>query len=293
MSTGPAVEIPDFTLGDFERGVPERLLDAVDENRGLILWPHGHEKLGARVGHYLYTQRPDLLPHVDYICGNPLAAAMNEQDTSSVETPGYEGKGTDLNRGFLPGTIPRSYEEHRAQEIMALISERNYRWILDLHTTTTDSDRFLIISEKFIDGPVAQSIIAAAPMPRIARWPEYVELPSGERDPLALKGLIGNFPQSASVECDHKLVDSVGVPEVVLLIEGLVRGVPQVQAQRRQIFDVTGYIPKDDQLGADARNFYPTPEGLYPVLNGDNRYRADETKPYKGFYATSVTEAII
>ena len=279
-----------YTELHFMSGMPERMMLG-DQPEGLVLWPHGHEKLGPKVGYHMYSQEPELLERVDYLCGNPAAAAMHEQDTGNLHVPGFSVPGTDLNRAYEPGLIPASYEHFRALGILDIIAKRGYRWVLDLHTTTTDSDRFLIIRSDFLDTDAeVERIINASPFDKIARWPERVRTPEGDEKFLALMGLIGHVPGSVSVEADRNKEDLV-VHEVMATIRGLLSGVPQ-EARRRQIYDVTEFIPKAVDLGTHT-NFEPMPDGRIPILSGDNRYAADPTKPYKGFFATSVSEAMI
>src|SRR6185436_10666281 len=87
-----------FTLNDFLHGRPEAIIQATKSPKILILWPHGNEELGPRLGHHIYTQRPDLLAHIDYLCGNPRAAA---------QTPPANYTESDLNRDFNLGHEPR------------------------------------------------------------------------------------------------------------------------------------------------------------------------------------------
>ena len=113
-------EAQSYTLEDFRRGQPEEIMQAQPdaEPRIFMMWPHGNERLGSAVGHHIYTQRPELLDHVDYMCGNPLAAGQDPQGRYTTGTAvGYTKDGTDLNRSFSPDVEPQSYEEHRARKI--------------------------------------------------------------------------------------------------------------------------------------------------------------------------------
>jgi hypothetical protein len=65
-----------YTVEDFIHGDPTDIMIATQRPKILVLWPHGNERLGPRIGHHIATERPDLLRHVDYMCGSPQAAAL-------------------------------------------------------------------------------------------------------------------------------------------------------------------------------------------------------------------------
>src|SRR5438876_699979 len=102
-------------------GNPPEIIGATKKPRILLINLHGAEHLAARVFHFIQTQRADLLSHVDYICGNPRAAAATPQERY-IES--------DLNRSFSPAGKPKTYEEKRAAELIPRL--RSYDYILDL-----------------------------------------------------------------------------------------------------------------------------------------------------------------
>jgi hypothetical protein len=268
------------------RGEPERIMRATAEEKYLLVWPHGDETLGPLVGHHIATERPDLLEHVNYMCGNPRAASQTppQRHTNGI-TPGYTAKGTDLNRSYSPSKKPESYEEWRAQEILR--ETRNHRLTLDLHTSTTDIGRCMLISERYRDDEGVREIIAASPISRIVVLPENITMPNGAQVELATTGLIGNVAGSVSVEYNRELAAETGVEDTLLLIDGLVSGTPRVAPQEREFFNVSDFVLKTQDPGEDAKNFKMCDLGYYPVLYGENSYRKDPTKPYLGFAAAT------
>lgn len=272
------VETPPFTEDSFMQGQPESMIQAEGDPRVLAYWPHGDEKLGPQVGYAMYSRRRDLLHHVDYVCGNPLAAAQVPQVryTQDVITPGYTKEGTDLNRSFTPGIVPASYEEHRAAETLALIEKRGYTHVLDLHTSTTKVDSCFLISEEFEEDPAVREMIAASPIDKV------IVLPEG----IARWGLIGNVHNAVSVEYERGKAAAVGVEETLVMLDGIVNRRPLVDKRERAFFYVSHPIPKSEDPGLDALNYELCRDGYYPVLFGENSYRSDPSKPYLGFAAT-------
>jgi len=257
-------QITTFSESDFIQGRPESLLQATEAPKILVVWPHGDETLGARIGYHLYSERPDLLKHVDYICGNPRAAG---------QTPSVRDTETDLNRSFNPNNGPRTYEEKRAAKILGQIAAVGYNDVLDVHTSTTDGGSFFLANHR---NPAVDAMIAASPLTRTVMMP----------DSIAQAGLIGQVPNSVSIEYNRAEAQQRGVEESLVLIEGLIHGAPYVKAQKREFFYVTRPIPKTEDPGLDAKNFELCADGYYPVLFGENSYRKDPTKPYLGFAAT-------
>lgn len=258
-------QIHSFTKESFERGVPEEILEATHNPKVLIMWPHGDEVLGPNVGYHIYNERPELWRHVDYMVGNPRAAALR---------PAKRYIETDLNRSFSPEGEPQSYEEKRAALIMGRIALAEYDYVLDIHTSTTKVGRFFLASQR---NEAVETMVAASPITRIAMMPENI----------ARAGLIGQVQNSISVEYDRKVAKKVGVEETMTLIDGLVGGKSLVSPREREFFYVTRTIPKTQDPGINTPNFELCADGYYPVLFGENTYRKDPTKNYLGFAATS------
>lgn len=263
--------MPVFTEADFMQGRPEEILEATQSPKILVMWPHGDETLGARIGSHLYNERPDLLDHVDYMCGNPRAAGQE---------PAIRYTETDLNRSFNPNGEPQTYEEKRAAKILGQIAAAGYDYVLDVHTSTTDVGSFFLANHR---NPAVDAMIAASPLTRTVMMP----------DSIAQAGLIGQVPHSVSIEYNRDEALERGVEESIVLIEGLIKGVSNVRAREREFFYVTRPIPKTEDPGLGAKNFELCADGYYPVLFGENTYRKDPTKPYLGFAATEYETAVL
>lgn len=274
-------DLSHYSEQDFIRGNPEEILQAQPDAlpRIFMMWPHGDEQLGAKVGHYMYTERSDLLEHIDYMCGNPQAAAQQRR---------YTEGGTDLNRSFTPNIEPNSYEERRAAKITQRINEGNYGYVLDVHTSTTDFGRCFLIGEQYRESRAVREIIGASPISKIVVLPETIPF-GDQRVPLVTTGLIGNFAHSVSIEYNRELAAEVGVEETITTIDGLVSGQSLVGPQEREFYEVTDFVWKSQDPGPEARNFERCKDGYWPVLYGENTYRKDPTKPYLGFAATNLT----
>jgi hypothetical protein len=291
MNSAP-IPAPGLTEHDFMRGNPESIITAIDPSV-FVLWAHGDETLGARVGHHMYSQRPELLMEsVDYACLNPIAAAQEPpvRDTSNFPQPveGYSVPGTDANRSYSPSDGPQSYEEHRDAWVLSLIAERGYDSSLDVHTTKSDLSSCLIVSEEFFETPDTRRIIAASRLSRIIVLPLFV--PSTEdpsiTKPLVTLGLIGKNNKTVSIEYSRDVADAVGVPETMMMIDNLLTGNQQFADTPRDVFYVTHSLPKNLDFST-IRNCQQHPDGYWPVLcSADNEYGKDPSKDYSGFAAT-------
>lgn len=88
-----------------------------------------------------------MLKSVDYYCANPLAFAQNIRFID-----------TDMNRSYHQNLD--GYEATRANQLLSHIRQQNYKYILDIHTTTTEVGGCLIIGER---SEATDTIINAAP----------------------------------------------------------------------------------------------------------------------------------
>jgi hypothetical protein len=254
-------------------GNPPEVIGATKLPRILLINLHGTEHLAARVMHHIQTERKDLLPHVDYICGNPRAAAANPQQRYTNEDKTDGERGTDLNRSFNFNKTPKTYEEKRAVELFPLI--KAYDYVFDLHTTTTSagsSQRFGITTQA--DAEEIRIAIAASPIERVVVIPQ-----SGTYMTDVIKQAMA-FEFNQEYACTAK-----GIGEIVSTIDVLV-GNKKPSPQPREFFYVERPIPRAEDPGMDTPNFELCKDGYYPVLLGDNSYRKDPTKPYVGFAAT-------
>lgn len=282
----------DWTRDSFIHGVADEILLA-NPAEGLVVWPHGDETLGAEVGYEMYAHRQDLLERVDYLCGDPAAAAQDPavRDTSNFEepVPGFEVQGTDMNRSYSPPDGPRSYEETRAAHVKSLIKLRGYKWILDIHTTKSTQDPCLIVSECFLETEETRRIIAASAIGNIVVLPEWVpgNDNSGHMKPLVTLGLIGIERRAVSVEYSRPMAAATGVADTIATMDNLLAGKPaSPDGLERTLYTVTRTLPKNLDFST-IHNFQEHPDGFWPVLCSDlGDYLKDPSKDYSGFAAT-------
>lgn len=254
-----------FTLDDFLHGRPEHILHAQKKPKILLVWHHGNEELGARVAYHIYTQRPDLAHHVDYLCGDPAAA----QTQSPAAVLGY-----DVNRSYEPSANP-DYAQTRAQEILHVIQQGDYDVVLDLHTSIGDLEQFFIVRPELDDA--ARRVIAASPTSKVVAMP---------RDVIA-KTLLGHALNTVAFECNEQFAETPAATEEIVHVLEVLTGKRGPRPMLREIFYVDGLVLKTDDPGEDAENFIMTPAGYYPILlgKGKHAYRNDPTKDYVCFGA--------
>ncbi len=250
---------------------PNEIIGAKVYPKILIIRLHGDELLGKEVGEFIQGERPDLLEHVDYICGNI---------EGTKQYPPVRYPDTDLNRSFNPDGEPTGYEEDRAQEILAQIRRAKYDYVLDVHTSTADVDRFFLIAKRTKE---IDMLISASPITRVIVMPEAIVKAS----------LIGQADNAISIEYDRELAKKIGVTETIELIDGLISGHLRAQESEREFFYVTRPIPKTEDPGPMAKNFELCAEGYYPVLFGEDAYRRDPKAKYLGFAAEKVERVLL
>ena len=254
------------------------IIGATGDPKILVIWQHGDEPIGPKVGHRIYSEHSDLLEHVDYVCGNPRAA-------SKVPPSRDSQGGSDLNRAYSSSTVS-TYEDTRADIIRGLILDNDYDYILDLHTTRTEGGGYFIADERTVGNRAVKKMIGSSLLRNVVVFPERI----------ARDGLIGNYPNAISIEYEKPVANKVGVDETILLIRELVEsGVTSSGSLRRKrnFYAVTDKIYKTEDPGLTAKNFQLTEAGYYPILFGENTYRTDPTKDYLGFKATSVTTKVL
>lgn len=216
---------------------------------------HGNERLGPRLKRYI-ARYPERYPTVDYLCGNPRAFRANVR---FIET--------DLNRSYDPDKgIATTYEEKRAQKILRFIQRGSYDYILDVHTSRTDVDRFFLATS--LNRGVSD-VVAASVIPRLVIMPPHI----------ADCSLIGQVPHAISLEYNQGLAKTQrALEEVVVLLDNLLEN--KRQGLSREIFYVREKIPMHVELRPHTPNFRLTRHGFYPVLVGPNTYIG-----YQGFAA--------
>jgi predicted deacylase len=216
---------------------------------------HGNERLGPRIQRAIQRDQSGKYDTVDYLCGNPRAYRQNVRFIQ-----------TDLNRSYdtLPAT---TYEQKRAQKILRLIREQDYDYVLDIHTSHADVDRFFLATS--LNEPIRR-MVAASNFSRVAIMPPQI----------ADCSLIGQVRQAISIEYARPLAATPqAVQEVMALIDNLLAG--KTTPKQREIYYVTGKIPLSSRLDYSARNFELSNEGFYPVIFS----RTSSYTEYKGFAA--------
>jgi hypothetical protein len=238
--------------------------------RILIIGLHGNEELAARTAHRISTRYPELLKHVDYICGNPIAAAAYTRASTPM---------SDLNRSFKPKVQPLTYEEHRAQQLLPII--KKYDYVLDIHTSQSDCDRLFLTANP--ENAAACKIISCSTIKRIVVMPQHI----------ASDSLIGRVGQCVSIEYNESLAhSSEGPEEIVSIIKSLIKS-SSANCQR-EFYYVDYAVPKSEDPG-DVQNFVRCGAGYYPILfgTGPKTYRNNPSKRYLGFAATKMERAVL
>lgn len=261
-------------LASFLAGEPERIIGS-KQPKIAITWMHTNEDHAPTVAHEIYTNHLDLAQHINYICANPRTAK---------EAPEKGFTESDPNRSFAPEILanPRTYEEHRAGEIMRFIEDADY--VLDLHNTVcTNFGKVIIVADIYLNEPRIQEIIAASPIKRILAV-------SKELTELALIG--EKRARTVTLEYELNMTKAEAVPDAIQTIQALINGNKHHRPFEREIFRMIGTIPKSEDPGLHVKNFEPfvgtDGKTHYAAFlgTGPRSYREDLTKNYCGFYAT-------
>ncbi|HUC89303.1 MAG TPA: succinylglutamate desuccinylase/aspartoacylase family protein [Patescibacteria group bacterium] len=261
---------PATTLAEFLQGNPAEIVGADQMPRILIIGLHGNEELAARTAHRISTRYPELLKHVDYICGNPIAAAAYTRASTPM---------SDLNRSFKPKVQPLTYEERRAQQLLPII--KNYDYVLDIHTSQSDCDRLFLTANP--DNAAVRKIISCSTIKRIVVMPQHI----------ASNSLIGHVGQSISIEYNETLAHSAGAPEeIVSIVKDLIIG--SSANRQREFYYVDCAVPKNEDPG-DVQNFVRCSTGYYPILfgTGPKTYRNNPSRKYIGFAAAKMERIVL
>lgn len=256
-----------YSLEQFLRGVPETILPPMGPRSVLIAWQHTNEELAPRAMHHLLNNRPDLVPHVGYVCGNPLTAATDPEKGFTE---------TDLNRSYIKEE-PKSYEEKQAVKLLKLA--KSYPYVLDLHGAVGDTPDIIIVAENRVHEPTVEKLIAASKNRHIIVMPRSI----------ADNTLIGVTSNCIVMEYYVDRVDHA-IRAVEETIARLVSGKVDHKPFEREFFYVSDTVSKKDDPGLNAQNFEfinDSQGGYYPVLlgTGPRSYRQDPTKDYCCFAA--------
>lgn len=173
----------------------------------------------------------------------------------------------DLNRSF-PGSDEGSHEEQLAAQILQRL--KDVRYVLDIHTTTSDIIMTPIICNESEDVKKILNLTSSR---------EVANMTNGIAD----HSLIGQVSAGVSLEFNENYSKTeAAMDEVKVIVDGLLSDTRH-EAQERKIFDIQGSIAPDQKLEADTANFRKDEllDG-YPFLLHEKSY-----KPKKGFHAKS------
>lgn len=170
----------------------------------------------------------------------------------------------DMNRSYVRDD--KTYEERQASTILKHIQDGSYDYILDMHTTSAQTEGFLICSNL---SPAVRAVVGASTIRKIVIMPRHV----------SKNALIGQLDNAVSVEYNEVEAErSATLDELTACIRNLVNDASSTPLGR-EVFYVTGFIDNgEDICGVD--NFQKTSAGYYPILVGEKSYT-----DYQGFKA--------
>ena len=258
-------------------------------NRVLVIGgTHGNEWTGVQVVKHhaerLKAQYPKL--DLEFIFGNPRAYEVNKRFTEE-----------DLNRAFQFLNESRtSYEHQRAKEIKAEI-DRAPCFVIDLHTTTSNMGKTIIISDYeklncYLSSELVKKIadcrVIGSPDPqrkylasqsRFSMMIEVGPIPNGIVEPVALEGtleilegcleLLSSVPENLSGTLEYF--------EESFDIKYPVNDKNEISAYIHSGFQGKDFAPISGSYlpfrGFDGKNFeMKTEEILYPIFINEAAY---------------------
>jgi succinylglutamate desuccinylase len=196
------------------------------------------------------------LPHITFKIGNIRAKKAGVRYLESDLNRSYNGKRS-------------TYEERRATRILKYITARTFDLVLDLHTTTCQQPPCLIIPD------VTDSVR------RFVRASSITKIVLMKHD-IVKTSLIGVCPQAISIEINkHGLDDN----QMEHLCHDLDRYIAATSHEKsKELYDISEPLKKTELSEAQAatlQNFTLSKFGFYPVLVGENSYKAQTN--YLGF----------
>jgi len=206
---------------------------------------HGEEEFSARVFEY-FNERLSEFSGLKLILANEPALAKQERFLEQ-----------DLNRSF-PGKESGNAEEKLAHAILQKIGEEDY--LLDIHTSISDLEMTPILTSY---NEKTKTIVNALDSDKVV----FV------KSPLADKSLIGQLDNGVSLEINKDLAKQTEtMRKVVELVKKLQTG-EGTPKREREIYTVTGTIPKTVIMPDYAANFVYVKElDLYPFLYAKDSY---------------------
>jgi succinylglutamate desuccinylase len=222
---------------------------------------HGNELLGEVLLTYITARHNELLPSITYLTGNIRA---RKTDVRYIES--------DMNRSYTNGR--RTYEERRATRILRYIVKEQFDVVLDLHTTTCDQPPCLIVPD-ITEG--TRDYIRASSMTNIVLM----------KHPIVQTSLIGVYPRAVSIEINKNTLTDQLMEEICQDIDRYLHGM--AYGTSKKVYEISGPLLKAEISESDAaglRNFEYSGLGFYPILVGENSYKAQTN--YLGFKAKAM-----
>ena len=262
------------TLTDFLSGTPEEVIMSSNPDV-VVTWMHTNELHAPIVAHTIYSTRPDLAQHMNYKCIDPLTAQNDPEKGFGDE---------DINRCFDEESVrsPKTYAQRQAASTLEFI--QNAKFVVDPHNSVCKGlGKLLIVDAEYFErSRTIRRMVAASRVGRI-----MLMAPDVSR-----KCLIGEAGRRA-ITLEYEMdLNTEAVSDTIALIEALVTGETPHDPFEREVFRITGAIPKSEDPGLHVQNYEP-----YIDKNGNLRYatflgigprsyREDETKDYCGYAAT-------
>ncbi|MFO0703634.1 MAG: succinylglutamate desuccinylase/aspartoacylase family protein [Patescibacteria group bacterium] len=181
--------------------------------------------------------------HINFVIGNPKALQKNIR---YIET--------DLNRVF--GLKGKTYEHRQAAKLLEVVSSRS--WVIDLHTASSTTKPFVIITNK-----------------RMLKLAEIVGIKDVVLFPINKKFIEGSLihhRDGVVVECGKH-----NSQEVYKVVESIVHNVNNPKIHKLNVFKVV----KKNESKSKVLDFVKTKQGYYPVLSGAKNHSG-------GFLATKI-----
>lgn len=212
----------------------------------MVCGVHGEEVFSHEVFLH-FVSKIDAFPGLKIVLANEEAIEKQERYIDE-----------DLNRSFAAKEC-HTHEQKLAQELLKEIQEGEY--VLDIHTTISELTMVPIITSL---NEATKQVINLTTSEQVV----FVE------SPLADKSMIGQIPNGVSLEYNVAYAKELNrLKELEELILGLLQN-NQVEQQIRELYTVTGTIPKTIQMPEYANNFVYVEElGVYPFLYAKDSYK--------------------
>ena len=224
----------------------------------MIAATHGNELLGIKLYQRLLQKRSPLLEHINFMLGHSRAFAAKKR---YIEC--------DLNRSY--GVNGQLYEQQRAAEIAAYISETKPDIVLDMHTTSCIQPNCLIVGN--LDGAAKQRLLAASHITTILAV-----------QPMNDVATLGN--NVVGYEIPNRSITPALLDTVAEDLQRFVDN--QLAYPHKKLYRMQNKIYKSDVSTAQAGtfvNFEMHELGYVPIMTGENSYKKQTN--YLGFKASA------